>query len=279
MKALLSQELTGDIGVRFSETSKLKSWGSRVWRVFLLVTVASWLSNCSSVQKPHNGRFPFLFLESAPGGKRTVKIRGEMMVPAPMPAVLHYNHESPDSFDDIVGQVRAGDMIGFVMSHKQAAKYLSQGNIQKVPYEVFRFGHLSLVTSDRKLLSIAMKQAVTADLELRTLRDQSWIVYRTPAGSIDLKRLDEFVEVVTERASSTSKAYDYTGVIGLWNSGSYPETIDEIADEYTCTTLVLAALNYSGYRVHALHRRGILDIVTPRQVIESSGWATKRAQN
>ena len=45
----------------------------------------------------------------------------------------------------------------------------------------------------------------------------------------------------------------------------------EIGTEYTCTTLVVAGLHYSGFRLDSTWRGGLLDIVTPRQVVESWG--------
>ena len=93
------------------------------------------------------------------------------------------------------------------MSHRQAWGHLKKGNIQKIPYELFRFGHVALVVpnpeqapgtpvgiTDLRFLNVAMKHAVEADEDIEWLRDQSWIVRRPAAGSVDVERLREFTK-------------------------------------------------------------------------------------
>ncbi len=162
------------------------------------------------------------------------------------------------------------------MSHRDAWKHLRKGGIQKLPYELFRYGHIALVVpvSDRlgtepRLLQVAMRQAVNADSGLDYLSEKSWHVFRPPHGSVDTEKLREFTEQVTANASNPKTAYDYSGALGLQNAPSDPETLSEIGDEFSCATLVVAALHYSGYQLHAVHRKGFCDIVTPRQVVKS----------
>ena len=85
----------------------------------------------------------------------------------------------------------------------------------------------------------------------------------------DHERLREFVTTVTVKASNPKKAYDYSGILGLHNRSATPESPGEIAHEYTCTTLVQAALHYAGKPTCSIHRSGFLDIVTPAQIIRS----------
>jgi len=56
---------------------------------------------------------------------------------------------------------------------------------------------------------------------------------------------------------------------GINNATTNPQTVEDIDDEYSCATLVVAALHYSGFELHATHRDGWFDMVSPRQVIES----------
>ncbi|MCB1096990.1 MAG: hypothetical protein KDN22_15565 [Verrucomicrobiae bacterium] len=213
-------------------------------------------------------------MESAPRPER-IFIHSKETLSAPMKEVAFYAPEDDASFDSI--QLETGDVIGFVMSHREAGAYLRRAKWQKVPYEIFRFGHVALVTPERTLLSVCMGEPVTAHLTLDSLRSQSWFVFRPPAGAVHPGRLAEFVTRVTEKASS-KKAYDLTAASGLWNANPFPESLEEMSSKYTCSTLIIAALNYSGYRVDAVHRGGVLDIVTPRQVIDSYGIVVRLSE-
>jgi hypothetical protein len=156
------------------------------------------------------------------------------------------------------------------MSHKEAWKYLKKGTIQKVPYDLFRYGHLAIVTPDSNnkpvLLQLAMKQMANIDSDLSYLDDKNWVVYRPP--SVDLEKLGEFTQAVTNPAEVD---YDYSGAFGIHNAKHKPMSKEDLSKEYTCCTLIVAALNYSGYELHSTHRCGVLDIITPHQVVESWG--------
>lgn len=232
------------------------------------------VSSCKSTQVPHAGRFPFSLMDSVPRSKNPQA--------KPMAQLLSYDKTHPETFDRTLAQLQAGDVIGLVMSHRDAWHHLSRWRIQKVPYELLTYGHVAIIVpypdgpaddSDLQLLSIAIRQPVHAEHKLETLRDQSWLAFRPPAGSLDIRRLHEFSQTVCENASDPKKAYDYTGAFGLCNVNCHPSTVEQIADEYTCATLIVAALNYSGYRLDAIHRHGLLDMVAPGQVIGSSGAA------
>ena len=164
------------------------------------------------------------------------------------------------------------------MSHEEALGALSKGRIQKIPYELFQYGHLAVVVPDptggdeKRLLQVAMKQAVNAGEGLDYLDDKRWRLFRPPAGSIDVGRLAEFTRIACERAADPKKAYDYPGVLGWKNAPWRPEDDGDIGQRFSCATLVVAALHYSGFELDAVHRGGRLDVVTPRQVVRSRGW-------
>ena len=107
----------------------------------------------------------------------------------------------------------------------------------------------------------------TTDLDW--LRKQSWTIFR-PSAPVDPERLREFARVSCERGADSRKAYDYSGALGFKNVTTTPDTLEEIPDEFTCVTLIQAALHYAGHPTRSIHRNGILDIVTPAQVIHSS---------
>lgn len=215
----------------------------------------------------HNGRIPFSLLERPPGGNHLDK------PDAAFREILRY---SPDQdLTTTIRHLQIGDVLAFHMSHRDATAHLRQGTIQKLPYELFSFGHLALVVenpADRsgppRLLQLAMKQAANITDGYDYLADQSWIAYR-PTSPLDHDRLNEFVSTVIIRASSPRKAYDYTGALGIHNRSITPESPSDISYEYTCTTLVQAALHYAGHPTRGVHFGGFLDIVTPAQVIRA----------
>ena len=206
----------------------------------------------------HRGRVPFSFLESSPVSHQGAQARMERVEVA-------------------ADELQAGDVVAFWMSHDDALSYLRRGVIQKVPYELFQYGHLALVveapgqSGELRLLQLAMGQAANVDAGLDYLEDKSWNVFRPPSGTVDQERLKEFVQRVVETASDPKKAYDYAGVLGLKNSPWRPESREEIGNRYSCATLVIAALHYAGYELDAVHRGGRLDVVTPKQVVMSFG--------
>jgi hypothetical protein len=157
------------------------------------------------------------------------------------------------------------------MTKKEAMAYLKKGKIQKLPYQLFDYGHLALVVEsngEKKLLQLAMKQAANIDDGLEYLDDKKWAIFR-PTSDLDEKRLEEFVTLSLRKLSDPKESYDYSGVIGFHNRTTTPETPEEIAHEYTCVTLLQAALHYAGHKTLSVHRKGFLDIVTPAQFIES----------
>ena len=114
-----------------------------------------------------------------------------------------------------------------------------------------------------------MAQRASADDDFRYLADKHWIAYR-PTSVIDPSKLRQFVDIVLTTAADRKKAYDYTGALGIWNNATTrPTHPSQIHKEYTCTTLILAALHYAEHPVDGIHRGGFLDIVTPAQVVRS----------
>ena len=256
-------------------------------RLVTLCTLVHFITSCTT-QSPHSGIFPFCTMEK-PSSRKSVSRRAHdgSQTPQRMTEVVRYHYDvssNEKKFQQAISQIKTGDVIAFYMSHQQARNHLKRGRIQKIPYELCRYGHLSVVVPDpnialhqqtqrdAKLLQVAMKQAITASDDLDHLRDQSWIVHRPPVGSIDSSRLHSFAEIVTVKGSSSDKAYDYAAALGFWNGQFNPVTPEQINDQYTCCTLIVAALHYSGYQLHCARRNGIFDVITPRQVIDS--WGT-----
>lgn len=206
----------------------------------------------------HGGRMPFSLLERSPVGWSK---GGEKM----------------EQVEVSMSELQPGDVVAFWMGHNEALGYLRRGVVQKIPYELFQFGHVALVVEassqpgEMRLLQLAMAQAANVDEGLDYLEDKKWQVFRPPSGAVDPERLREFVDQVVITASDPKKAYDFPGVLGWKNSPWQPETPEEIGSRYSCATLVVAALHYAGYELNAVCRGGRLDVVTPRQVVMSRG--------
>ena len=60
-------------------------------------------------------------------------------------------------------------------------------------------------------------------------------------------------------------------MFGLWNSGIEPSHPEEIGQDYICSTVVVAALHYAGIKLDAVNRGGLLDLISPAQVVKSDG--------
>jgi len=239
---------------------------------FVIFTALALISSCTT-SAIHNGRLPFSLMEKPPS-KRSAKKKLSSKVQRMEKICTYHAEKNQQELAKYKNQIQPGDVIAFYMSHKEAWLHLKKATVQKAPYDLFRYGHLAIVVPDSnshnqpKLLQLAMKQVANIDSDLSYLDDKNWVVYRPP--SIDLEKLSEFTQAVTNPAEID---YDYSGAFGIYNAKHKPQNEEEISMEYTCCTLIVAALNYAGYELHSTHRGGSLDIVTPRQVVESWGSA------
>jgi len=101
-------------------------------------------------------------------------------------------------------------------------------------------------------------------------QSRSWIVFRPPVGAIDKQLLHQRSHHLRSHhlRKLHKKSYHYTAAMNPWNGRVYPVNLSQISDQSICTTL-----NYSGYRLHNTRRHGVLDMITPRQAIDS--WGVK----
>lgn len=250
---------------RFSRNSLCqlpsKAVRSRLVQTSVILLALIIFPSCSD--KPlHKGRFPFSLMDRPPGGNHLDKKN------AAFTEITRHQVNQPVPSD----LIKTGDVIAFHMSHKEALAHLKKKEIQKIPYELFAYGHLALVVDQGdgpRLLQLAMKQAANIDDDFDYLTDKQWILYR-PTRTIDKDRLKEFVDHAVQKASDPKAAYDYSGALGIKNISTTPDTIEEIPSEFTCVTLIQAALHYAGHPTLSIHRKGILDVVTPAQLIHSA---------
>ena len=107
--------------------------------------------------------------------------------------------------------------------------------------------------------------------DIDTLADHSWDAYRLDKWNrVDKGRFYEFIDLCIDKAGNWA-GYDFTGMFGLWNAGIEPHHPDEIGNDYICSTVVVAALHYAGLKLDAVNRDGLLDLISPAQVVKSQG--------
>jgi hypothetical protein len=216
-------------------------------------------SGCSNSEKPlHHGLIPFRWLEAAPS-------RGQ----AAFYEVLTHRPGSTTA-KLALQSVREGDVIAFHMSHSEARAYLKRVKLQKLPYEFFRYGHLALSVKlkeggELRLLQTAMGERASAEHGQEYLMDKSWTLYRLCAGIVNLQKLTEFTQAVTQAAPG----YDMVATFGLINRGLRPTSVHDLSSRYTCATLVVAALHHAGYPLRVTRCGGALDLITPGQVVRA----------
>ncbi len=192
-------------------------------------------------------------------------------------AVCSYDKDQPETFKNREGKLREGDVIAYWMKKKEAAKATSRGNLAGPGYHMLTHGHLAIVIKDPKdsekliLYTAHPFKGPHLELGLDSLATKSWDAVRLDKWNrIDHARFYEFVDLSIDKAGNWA-GYDFTGMFGLWNSGIEPSHPDEIAVDYICSTLVVAALHYSGLKLDAVNRDGLLDLISPGQVVRSEG--------
>jgi len=182
-----------------------------------------------------------------------------------------------DEFAPISDALHEGDVIAYWMGPWEARGRFSIGQFNVAGYRLFKYGHLALVVRDpadvtrlRLFSSEGFKGANTQE-RLNDLASHNWDVYRLDQEQrIDRARLHECVTLCCKKAGAWY-GYDFAGMFGLWNSNVKPANGAQIGHDYICSTVVLAALHYSGVALDAMGRDGWLDLCTPNQVVSSRG--------
>jgi len=177
--------------------------------------------------------------------------------------------------------IKEGDVIAYRKNiFKTLIQMLLVAKYNYIGYALFKYGHAAIVVKDpedqnrlRLLSSQSFKGPNTLE-DVDTLKHHSWDVYRLNRwDQVDKPRFYEFLNVVRQKAGKWY-GYDFVGMFGLWNSNLRPSNGNEIGYSYTCATVILAALQYSGVELDAYQRLGLADIVTPLQLVSSKGRVT-----
>jgi len=179
-------------------------------------------------------------------------------------------------FAEVKESLREGDVIAFRMTGNEARSELAKGRFGSAGYKILDYGHLAILThvegnETLKLLTTQPFNGPNTKEDVDSLSGRSFDVYRLNRwDKVDLDRFHEFVEKAEDKAGSWI-GYDFTGMFGVWNSNLRPDEAKAIGHDYICSTLVAAALYYAGADMMVSSRAGLLDLVSPRQVVTSHG--------
>lgn len=193
--------------------------------------------------------------------------------------VCSFNRKDGEAgFLKAMARVREGDLIAYRMGKWEAwKKLLFESEIRAIGYAFLRYGHLSIVVNDvngnggLSLFSSETAYGTNLRTQLETIQRTDWDCWRLNQWDrVEKERFYEFMVISLDRSSNKS-GYDYTGVMGLWNSNLKPDLPQVISNEYTCSTLVAAAFYYAGVELDSTRHSRIGDLVTPYQVVRSKG--------
>jgi hypothetical protein len=253
----------------------MRSKASRCISCLLAISALAVLAACSATTK-HGGWFALRWMEQpSANGPSTEVLLHDLAYFEP---VLSYDAKSDDaSFDPAEEELREGDLIAYRMTFWDAYRDILTLKFNKLPYRLFKYGHLALVVQDPespsqlRLFSSDSFRGVNVKDDLGSLKDFDFDVYRPNDWKrVDRSRLNEFVAAVVSKAGKWS-GYDFLGMFGMNNSSMRPQDAQMIGRDFTCSTVVVSALFYAGLDLDAIRREGFLDIVTPQQVVESRG--------
>jgi hypothetical protein len=182
--------------------------------------------------------------------------------------------EGDGGFEEIRETLREGDVIAYHMEKNEARMAVLKGKLTRAGYRLLDYGHLAILTGQsgglRLFSSHSFKGPNTAE-GVETLEDHSFDVYRLNRWEkVDKARFHEFVVKSQEKAGNWI-GYDFSGMFGLWNSNLSPDKAEDIGHDYICSTIVAAALYYAGADMKVSNRKGVLDLVSPKQVVASRG--------
>ena len=227
-----------------------------------------------------SGWFILKWMEKPTANGPSTKARLEDV--AQFKQVHAFDHGSNDAaFTTTLDQLREGDVLAYRMGKWEARKKIFTGKLNNVAYRLYKYGHLAIVVRDpedmSKLRIFSSESFKGPNMRegLDTLKTHSFDVYRLDKWSrVDTARLNEFVQLSMKKAGAWY-GYDFSGMFGLWNSNLTPKKPEDIGHDYICSTIVLTALYYSGLELDAYQRGGLLDLVTPAQVVASKGRLIK----
>lgn len=170
--------------------------------------------------------------------------------PEPVYARLRMRYDSRADPHSMLDRLRPGDVLVF------SGEDASSGGSAMVAAALGRYSHAAIafrsIDSARELrvLTADSEEGVVTRRALTYLAGRSFQVYAFPQELLDLDRLARFAW----RAAHLGRLdYDWSSACLALNSNLIPNALAEIDDEYTCATVVAAALHFSGLSLDAAH--------------------------
>lgn len=236
---------------------------------------AALLAGCAATDR-HDGWFALQLMELPAARGPSTKAVPEDVVR--FDEVLSYTARRDSGvLAKALSQIREGDVIAYRMSRWDTYRDVLFLKLNKVGYGLFKYGHLAIVVRDPatpgslKLFSSQSFRGANVREGLETLAGHDFDVYRLDQWQrVDRARLDEFVTTTIAKAGGFF-GYDFLGMFGLANSNLRPSDPASIGYDYICSTVVVSALYYAGVELDAIQREGVLDLVTPAQVVNAKG--------
>lgn len=244
-------------------------------RLLILAACGLLLGGCAASPK-QGGWFALRWMEKpGPHGPSTQAPEEDR---ARFQQVLAFDaKDSDERFAQAASQILEGDVIAYRMNRKDSYRDILMLKLNKVGYQVFRYGHLAIAVTDPaepsrlRVFSSESFKGPNLREDLTSLRHHDFDIYRLDKWErIDRARLHEFVDASIRKAGKWY-GYDFMGMFGLANSNLRPTAPENIGHDYICSTVVVGALYYAGLELDAIQRDGLLDLVTPAQVVDSQG--------
>mgnify|MGYP001081656243 CR=1 FL=1 len=183
--------------------------------------------------------------------------------------------EGEEVFRKALAGLQEGDVIAYRMKKWESLKGILKGHLNQVGYRLLEYGHLAILVGDAgnenkpRIFSSESFKGPNQDEGLETLKTHRWDIFRLDQPErLDRARLREFAVVAMQKAGHWY-GYDFVGMFGLWNTTLKPDQPKEVRRAYICSTVVVAALHYAKVETGAVNRKGMLDLVSPRQVVAS----------
>lgn len=222
--------------------------------------------------RPRSGLFLFRWLER-PSKSRAVRQADPKDQGRFAYAGSFDPEDGEERFGKVVASLQEGDVIAYRMTRWESLKGVLKGHLNQVGYHILEYGHLAiLVDKDdggMRIFSSESFKGPNEDEGLATLKTHRWDVFRLDQPQrLDRARLREFAALAMQKAGHWY-GYDFVGMFGLWNTTLSPDQPKEVRRAYICSTVVVAALHYAKVETSAVNRKGMLDLVSPRQVVAS----------
>ena len=186
--------------------------------------------------------------------------------------------EGDGRYAQILGQIREGDLIAFKMTGRQMKEKMLRGNLRPILYKVLYYGHLAILVRDPahpdrlSLLTSSGRRGANTRDGTAELEHKSFDVYRISSNKkLDVNRLREFAVIASGKSNMWSFG-NFVSFFGIWTHNLEPETPDGVGDDYVCSTVVAAALHYSGLDLDDFDDNEFFEIVSPMRVLRSRGY-------